>query len=496
MPACRPRRPNSATSGKRRGREAVLQKLRFNDEVVVVTGAAGGIGRATVEALAELGATTVLVGRTQAKPEEVKAALGKAGAKSEAFAADVSNEADVARLRDFVRQTWGRAKAVVNNAGNNFISPIADLSTQKWHELIAVDLDSIFYMCRAFIPLLLETKNPSILNVASTFAHIGNPHMPVYCAAKGGVVSLTRQLAVDYGEKGLSVNSLCPGPTLSPRVKGYFDSGKADPKPIVQKTCCNGLRSARRSATSPRSWSRTPPPTSTALRSWSTAARHQLSARDDPECSPVTDVLKGVRVVELSTVITAPLAGMMLADLGADVIKVEHPQGGDPFRTFRGEQYSPNFVAYNRGKRSIQLDLRADAGRSILLKLVARADVLLENYRPGIMEKLGLGDDVLTAANARLIHCSITGFGASGPYSARPAYDNVAVALSGIASLQLDAEQPQSSGPTIPDNATGMFACYGILGALYERARSGRGHRVDVNMLEAGIAFIPDPFAN
>ena len=210
----------------------------------------------------------------------------------------------------------------------------------------------------------------------------------------------------------------------------------------------------------------------------------------------MTDVLKGVRVVELSTVITAPLAGMMLADLGAEVIKVEHPQGGDPFRAFRGGQYSPNFVAYNRGKRSIQLDLRADAGRSILLKLVARADVLLENYRPGIMAKLGLGDDVLEAANARLIHCSITGFGASGPYSARPAYDNVAVALSGIASLQLDPEQPQSSGPTIPDNATGMFACYGILGALYERARSGRGHRVDVNMLEAGIAFIPDPFAN
>jgi len=158
----------------------VLQKLRFNDEVVIVTGAAGGIGRATAEALAELGATTVLVGRTQAKLEEVKAALEKSGAKSEAFAADVSKEADVARLRDFVKQTWGRAKAVVNNAGDNFISPIAELSTQKWHELIAVDLDSIFYMCRAFIPLLLETKNPSILNVASTFAHIGNSHMPVY----------------------------------------------------------------------------------------------------------------------------------------------------------------------------------------------------------------------------------------------------------------------------------------------------------------------------
>jgi len=210
----------------------------------------------------------------------------------------------------------------------------------------------------------------------------------------------------------------------------------------------------------------------------------------------VTDVLKGLRVVELSTVITAPLTGMMLADLGADVIKVEHPQGGDPFRNFRGGQYSPNFVAYNRGKRSIQLDLRSDAGRAILLKLIGRADVLLENYRPGILERLGLGDDVLKSTNPKLIHCSITGFGESGPYSARPAYDNVAVALSGILSLQLDPEHPQSSGPTIADNATGMFACYGILGALYDRERTGRGHRVDVNMLEAGIAFIPDPFAN
>jgi formyl-CoA transferase len=209
----------------------------------------------------------------------------------------------------------------------------------------------------------------------------------------------------------------------------------------------------------------------------------------------VTDVLTGVRVVELSTVITAPLTGLMLADLGAEVIKVEPPTG-DPFRSFRGGHYSPNFVAYNRGKRSMALDLRTDAGRCVLLKLLARADILLENYRPGIMERLGLGDEVLKAANARLIHCSITGFGDTGPYSARPAYDNVAVALSGILSLQVDPAHPQSSGPTIADNATGMFAAYGILGALYERERSGRGRRVDVNMLEAGIAFIPDPFSN
>ena len=213
----------------------MLKQLQFNGEVVVVTGAAGGIGRATVEALAELGATTVLVGRTPATLDGVKTALEKSGAKSETFVADVSKEEDVARLRDFVQQRWGRAKAIVNNAGTNFISPITDLSTEKWHELIAVDLDSIFYMCRAFIPLLLQAKNPSILNVASSFGHIGNPHMPVYCAAKGGVVSLTRQLAVDYGGKGLRVNSLCPGPTLSPRVKGYFDSGKSDPKLTVSK---------------------------------------------------------------------------------------------------------------------------------------------------------------------------------------------------------------------------------------------------------------------
>ncbi len=210
----------------------------------------------------------------------------------------------------------------------------------------------------------------------------------------------------------------------------------------------------------------------------------------------MTQVLKGVQVIELGTMITAPLAGMMLADLGAEVIKVEHPQGGDPFRSFRSGFYSPHFVAYNRGKRSIKLDLRNAAGAEVLHRLLAGADILIENYRAGVMERLGLGADALAATNARLIHCSITGFGASGPYSGRPAYDSVGLALSGIASLLLDPENPQACGPTIPDNATGMFACYGILGALYERERTGRGRRVEVNMLEAAISFIPDPFAN
>jgi crotonobetainyl-CoA:carnitine CoA-transferase CaiB-like acyl-CoA transferase len=210
----------------------------------------------------------------------------------------------------------------------------------------------------------------------------------------------------------------------------------------------------------------------------------------------VTQVLKGVRVVELGTMITAPLAGMMLADLGAEVIKIEHPEGGDPFRSFRGGFYSPHFVAYNRGKRSMKLDLRNDTGREVLRRLLARTDILIENYRAGVMERLGLSGDALIATNPRLIHCSITGFGASGPYSGRPAYDSVGLALSGIASLLLDAENPEASGPTIPDNATGMYACCGILGALYERERTGCNRRIEVNMLEAAIAFIPDPFAN
>ena len=213
----------------------MLKELQFGGEVVVVTGAGTGIGRSIALALAELGATTVLVARTQSKIDAVKAEIAKSGGKAETFAADVSKETDVGGLRDFVAQKWGRAKAIVNNAGNNFISPVTELATEKWRELIAVDLDSVYFMCRDFIPLLLKSQKPAILNVASTFAHIGNPEMPVYCAAKGGVVSFTRQLAVDYGPKGLRVNSICPGPTLSPRVKGYFDSGRADPAGTLQK---------------------------------------------------------------------------------------------------------------------------------------------------------------------------------------------------------------------------------------------------------------------
>jgi crotonobetainyl-CoA:carnitine CoA-transferase CaiB-like acyl-CoA transferase len=210
----------------------------------------------------------------------------------------------------------------------------------------------------------------------------------------------------------------------------------------------------------------------------------------------VTEVLKGVRVIELGTMITAPLAGMMLADLGADVIKVERPDAGDPFRSFRGGLYSPHFIAFNRNKRSVVLDLQSEAGKTALRALLRESDVLLDNYRSGVMDRLGLSAELIRSEYPRLIWCSITGFGADGPYADRPAYDAVAGALSGLASLMLDRASPTASGPTIADNITGMYAAYGILGALYEREKTGRGRRIETNMLESSIAFIPDSFSN
>ncbi len=206
--------------------------------------------------------------------------------------------------------------------------------------------------------------------------------------------------------------------------------------------------------------------------------------------------LKDVRIVELTAVITGPLAGQMLADLGADVIKVENPDGGDMFRNWRGGLYSSQFLAYNRNKRSVTLNLRSEEGRDVFFRLVETADVLLENFRPGVMERLGLGLDALRERNPRLIYCSITGFGEDGPYVHRPAYDAVAQSLSGVSSMFLDPDNPQITGPTIADNMTGINAAYGILGALFERERTGIVRRIDVNMLESAISFMPDPWSN
>ncbi len=206
--------------------------------------------------------------------------------------------------------------------------------------------------------------------------------------------------------------------------------------------------------------------------------------------------LDGVRVVELTTMITGSLCGQMLGDMGAEIVKVEKREGGDMFRSWRGGTYSAQFGAYNRNKRSVTADLQTDEGREIVLRLAERADVLIENFRPGVMDRLGLSLEALRARNPRLIYCSITGFGDDGPYEKRPAYDAVAQSLSGVASLFIDPERPQVTGPTIGDNMTGINACYGVLAALFERERGGPARRIDVNMLESTIWYIPDPFAN
>jgi formyl-CoA transferase len=205
-------------------------------------------------------------------------------------------------------------------------------------------------------------------------------------------------------------------------------------------------------------------------------------------------MLAGLRVLDLGTMITGPLAAMILGDMGAEVIKVEPPEG-DPFRSFAPDGYGPHFLAYNRGKRSVVLDLRSEQGRAALAQLVAAADVLVENYRPGTLAKLGFPPEVIAARHPRLVHCAITGFGADGPYAKRPAYDGVAQSYAGVASLFLDAADPKVMGPTVADNVTGYTAALAVLGALVERGRTGRGRRIEVNMLEATMAFAPDAFA-
>jgi crotonobetainyl-CoA:carnitine CoA-transferase CaiB-like acyl-CoA transferase len=205
-------------------------------------------------------------------------------------------------------------------------------------------------------------------------------------------------------------------------------------------------------------------------------------------------VLRGTRVIEQGTFITGPCAGMMLADLGADVVKIESPEG-DPYRSYMNESYSPHFQAYNRNKRSLVCDLKQAADRQLFEQLISEADVYLQNFRPGTAERLGAGPERLRAINPRLIYCSISGFGASGPYAERPSYDSVAQALSGFLSVVVDPERPRFLGPALADAITGIYAAYGVLGALLERAQTGKGKLVEVSMLEAMAHFAVEPFA-
>jgi crotonobetainyl-CoA:carnitine CoA-transferase CaiB-like acyl-CoA transferase len=205
-----------------------------------------------------------------------------------------------------------------------------------------------------------------------------------------------------------------------------------------------------------------------------------------------TGPLTGLKVIDLSHVMAGPTCAMLLADLGADVVKVEKIPGGDDARrmappTIAGE--SAAFLIMNRNKRGIALNLKTEAGRTVLSRLLQGADVLIENYRPGTMERMGFGYEAQHASNPRLIYCSISGFGRTGPYANRGGFDLVAQAMSGLMSITGEGPgcPPVKLGAPVTDITAGILACVGILAALHSRASSGQGQMVDTSLFEAGI---------
>ena len=206
--------------------------------------------------------------------------------------------------------------------------------------------------------------------------------------------------------------------------------------------------------------------------------------------------LAGIRVLDLTSVVSGPLATMFLADQGADVIKIE-PLGGDITRRSRQSvsasgEFSALFVSTNRGKRSLSLDLKRPEAGVIMRKLIARADVLVQNFRPGTMERLGLGEATLRANNPRLIYVSISGVGESGPYARKRVYDPIIQGLSGFADLQADPEtrRPRMIRTIVADKTTAIFAAQAVTAALFARERTGEGQHIRLAMLDTMIASL------
>ena len=202
--------------------------------------------------------------------------------------------------------------------------------------------------------------------------------------------------------------------------------------------------------------------------------------------------LAGLKVIELCHVMAGPVTGLMLADMGADVIKVEKIPGGDDTRRFTppaiGDEAAA-FMMMNRNKRGIAVDLKSDDGKKILLRLIERADVLTENYRKGALERMGLGFETLKAINPRLIYCSISGFGRTGPYADRGGFDLIAQGMSGLMSVTGEGagRPPVKVGAPVSDITAGILGAMGVLAALHHRANTGEGQFVDTSLFEAGI---------
>ncbi len=206
--------------------------------------------------------------------------------------------------------------------------------------------------------------------------------------------------------------------------------------------------------------------------------------------------LEGIRVLDMGTFITGPQAGSLLADLGAEVIKVEMPEVGDPFRAFKGGLYSPHYQTYNRNKKSIELNTKQPEDLAAFDELVKGADVFVQNFRPGVAERLGVDAKRLQAINPRLVYALITGFGSDGPHRDRPAFDTVAQASSGFLRLLVNPEHPRVVGPALADALTGFYAAHGVVAALYEREKTGKGRLVETSMFEAMCHFNLDDFTH
>jgi crotonobetainyl-CoA:carnitine CoA-transferase CaiB-like acyl-CoA transferase len=203
--------------------------------------------------------------------------------------------------------------------------------------------------------------------------------------------------------------------------------------------------------------------------------------------------LDGIKVLDLTQFMAGPFCTMLLADMGADVIKIEKPSGGDDIRRsgppfINGE--SAAFMGINRNKRSIVIDLKSDEGQSILHRMAGAADVVVENMRPGTMDRMGLGYQDLHRENPALVYCSISGFGTTGPYKDRPGFDLMAQGMSGLMSITgVAGGPPMRNGPPITDLNAGIYAAFGIMNAYVSRLKTGMGQHIDASLLEAGIAY-------
>ncbi|HTO51341.1 MAG TPA: CoA transferase [Burkholderiales bacterium] len=203
--------------------------------------------------------------------------------------------------------------------------------------------------------------------------------------------------------------------------------------------------------------------------------------------------LEGIRIVDLTRIVAGPFCSMFLADMGAEVIKVEEPGAGDPVRKQGAERngYSLYFATFNRNKRSITLDLRTDEGKEVLRRLLGRADVVVNNYRPGVMDRMGFGRDALRSIKPDIVSCNVTGFGLDGPYAARPSFDFIAQAMSGFMAVNGDADgPPMRAAPPISDLVAGAYAAMGILAALVRRSRTGQGEEVTTALTDGMTSML------